>query len=229
MQMNPVVLALAALLPLSVYAVEAAASDVYAGAYAGLYGGHASADDKGKGYDQDDRARNGWAQDVSPKGGVYGVKAGYSWILGSNLLLGVEADYEGRSKNEDEALLKFEGVPDNNFSLETELKQAASLRARLGYLFNDKGLVYLTGGYATVEAKRTWKDVFRGSESHSGWQDGWTAGVGAEYLLLDNVSAGLEYRYSDYGSENVDANLWEEYYKQELTEESLRVSVNYLF
>ena len=43
------------------------------------------------------------------------------------------------------------------------------------------------------------------------------------------MSAGVEYRYSDYGSEDVDANMWGEYYKQELTEESLRVSVNYLF
>lgn len=229
MTKGPLLLGLAVLLPLSVYTVEAAASDVYAGAYAGLYGGHSKANDEGTAYSKFYGNRNGWGQDASPKGGIYGLKAGYNWLLGGNLLLGLEADYERRTKSQDETFQEYFGVTSTLYSAKTELKQGGSLRARFGYLFNGKGLVYLTGGYAAVEAKRTWNEFGRTSESHTDWQDGWSAGAGIEYLLLDNVSAAVEYRYTDYENEDVDANLWRERYEQKLAEKSLRVSVNYLF
>ena len=222
----------AAVLPLVAVAEEVQVESPFAGVYAGLYGGHAHADDDGTGYFQDGSERSGYTQSVSPAGGVYGLKLGYNWIFANHLMLGLEADYEGRSKNEDKGFQDYEGVStEPAYGVETQLNQAGYLLARAGYQFNDKGLVYVNGGYATVQAKRSYTDNFSDTkESHHSWQDGWAAGVGLEYMLTEKLSAIVEYRYADYGSKDVDADLWGEYYKQDLKkEESLLVGAAWHF
>lgn len=236
MKVSRLLLLASAVLPLTAAATEAQEASRFAGAYAGIYGGHAKAEDKGNGYFQSDRfapadTRSGYSQKVWPEGGVYGLKGGYNWVFNSNLLLGIELDYEGRSKNEDKDYQDFNGVSTEPlFGVETQLQQAGYVLGRAGYLFNDKGLVYVTGGYAAVEAKRTWSDnLLYTKESHKSWQDGWAAGAGIEYMLTENIAASLEYRYADYGSKDVDADLWGEYYKQKLTEQSWLVGAAWHF
>ena len=37
------------------------------------------------------------------------------------------------------------------------------------------------------------------------------------------------YSCTDYGTKKVDANLWGEFYKQKLSEDSIRIGLNYTF
>lgn len=218
-------LALAALLvPLASFA------DSFDGCYVGLYAGHAWGEDKGISHDQATGAKNGWEQKTYPTGIQYGVLTGYNWHLENNLVLGVEGDYEGRADDSDRDYQELNGVTDTDYSATSKITAATSLRGRLGYLLNAQTLVYTTAGYAAADIKRKWHDDFNATaESHSDWQDGWTAGVGAEYLLSDRISTRLEYRYSDYGTEKVAVNMWNERYKQSLTDQSLSAGVAYQF
>ncbi|MDM7851587.1 outer membrane protein [Pseudochrobactrum kiredjianiae] len=72
-----------------------------------------------------------------------------------------------------------------------------SLRARLGY---DMGVVmpYVTAGVAGRQV--SFSD---GEDSNKKFRIGWTAGVGAETMLTQNISARLEYRFSDFGKKDV--------------------------
>ncbi len=69
-----------------------------------------------------------------------------------------------------------------------------SLRGRVGYAF-DPFMVYVAAG---VAATRATFDI--GPDSDSNTHIGWTAGVGTDVLLTQNVFGRLEYRYTDYGS-----------------------------
>lgn len=71
-----------------------------------------------------------------------------------------------------------------------------SLRARLGYAF-DPFMIYGTAGGAVTQA-----EVTAGVNSDDNTHLGWTVGVGAEALLTQNVFGRLEYRYTEYESQD---------------------------
>lgn len=204
-------------------------AEPFTGPYAGVYAGYDRADDKGTGHDQGTGAINGWAQKTKPDGAQYGILGGYNWRLGSNYLIGLEGDVEGRGGNNDRSFQNHNGITDTDFTESTKLRSAASLRARIGYVFDNRAAVYATAGYASASVKRTYQTVGAVTESHSGRQSGWTAGVGADYLLTGQLAARLEYRHTDYGTDKVSADLWGEFYKQRLTEDSLRIGLTYQF
>jgi outer membrane immunogenic protein len=85
-----------------------------------------------------------------------------------------------------------------------------SLRARLGYAVTDNVMIYGTAGGAATRM-----EVSDAAGSDSNTMYGWTAGVGADAMLTDQVFARAEYRYVDFGSktfntgsgaQSVDAN-----------------------
>lgn len=80
----------------------------------------------------------------------------------------------------------------------TEQGVFGSVRARLGYAF-DPFLIYATAGGAATQA-----EVTLGTASDSNTHLGWTAGVGAEALLTQNVFGRIEYRYTDYEDKDFD-------------------------
>lgn len=202
----------------------------FEGPYVGAYLGQADARDKGTGYDQGTGALSGWSQKTTPDSTQYGLLGGYNWRPGNGLLLGVEADYEGRSGSGNRSLQKDNGVTSTDSAERTQLKSAASLRGRVGYVFDNRIALYATAGYAAASVKRTWYDTLTpAKESHTSWQDGWTAGVGVDYLFTNKIAARLEVRHSDYGTKKVSANLWGEFYKQQLTEDSVRIGLSYQF
>ena len=71
-----------------------------------------------------------------------------------------------------------------------------SLVGRVGFAA-DRFLVYGLGGGAVTSMTTNYDPVFVTDSSDTVL--GWTAGVGAEYAITDNVSAGLEYRFTDFG------------------------------
>lgn len=113
-------------------------------------------------------------------GGLYG---GYNMQSGQ-IVYGGEADvgYSGQDSSKGNLRMK-QGVN-------------GSLRARVGVDLNPV-LLYGTAGLAVGQAKGT-----VGGASDKNTMVGWTAGAGAETFVTDNITARVEYRYTDYGSKD---------------------------
>lgn len=208
---------------------SALAADGFSGLYAGIHAGYVDADADGKEYING--APSGWTHKLSPEGGLIGGFLGLNKVLENNVLLGIEADYEFRDATDKNAE-KFNGVTDNDFTSKARMEDAATLRARLGYVFNDnKTLAYITAGYATAKVKTTYKDAFARTDSNTKWHDGWTLGVGAEHFFTENIAARAEYRYADYGDEksNIDLPGYGRYRQSLEDEQSIRVGMMYHF
>jgi len=114
-------------------------------------------------------------------GGLYG---GYNMQSGQ-MVYGGEAD------------LNYSGVDNTSNGFTAKQGANGSIRGRVGVDLNPV-LVYGTAGIAAsnVEVK-----------NGAGAKDdatmlGWTAGAGVEAFVTDNVTARVEYRYSDYGKKD---------------------------
>lgn len=140
-----------------------------------------------------------------------GVQSGYNWIFAPNLLLGVEAD---------NALLDVEG---RDADANVKITNASTVRARLGY-FNDRTLIYGTGGLAIA------KEKYNGNgASVSAYQMGWVAGGGIEYMFAPRWSTKIEYLYTDYGRTNADFPNIGDSSHSSLKAQSVTLGLNYKF
>jgi outer membrane immunogenic protein len=121
----------------------------------------------------------GWATPGSGfEGGAY---LGYNVQTNQHLVLGIEGDVMAAGKN---------GT--NSFSNDVHNDWDATLRGRVGYAW-DKFMIYGTGGVAAGGLKSN-------SASESATKTGWTAGVGLEAAVTNNVTARVEYRHTDLGT-----------------------------
>ena len=118
------------------------------------------------------------ADDIA--GGGY---AGYNWQV-SNFVFGVEGDV-GYSAQEASAGAR-----------QAQNGLFGSLRGRAGYSFNPF-MIYATGGVAAADIEYTEAGV-----ADSNTSVGYTVGGGVEGFVTDNVTARVEYRYTDYGNED---------------------------
>lgn len=125
----------------------------------------------------------------SKSGFGYGGQIGYDFRLSPTVVLGAEVDLTGRT-----------GRSNIGGTAGYDLKQGRTIAAtaRLGYLVQPEGLLYVRGGYSN--ARFTLSDA-TGSDSTN--RDGYQIGVGYEQQLRQNVSARVEYAYSGYGRTNV--------------------------
>jgi outer membrane immunogenic protein len=138
---------------------------------------------------------------------MVGGQVGYNWQSGP-LVYGVEGDVDLHHWTTTQVLTAFAVgtvfVPGDFFT--TDSHWQASLRGRLGYAW-DRYLLYATGGLAltgvTVGANFI---TFAGAPGTSGSDSavlvGGTLGAGLEYALWNNVSLGIEGRYTWYGTHN---------------------------
>lgn len=149
-------------------------SEPAAGNWAGAYAGGTASWQKGSFRGQGGRDANGFG------GGVYG---GYNMQNGQ-IVYGGEAD------------LNYSGVDSRNAVRKAEQGVNGSVRGRVGVDLNPV-LLYGTAGLAASNAEM--KDATTKDEHNL---LGWTAGVGAEAFVTNNVTARVEYRYSDYGNSN---------------------------
>ncbi|MDX8540837.1 MULTISPECIES: outer membrane protein [Mesorhizobium] len=124
--------------------------------------------------------------DIKTKGFVGGVFGGYQWQQ-ENFVYGAEAD------------LGYNGVKGSSAGVEAKGGLDGSLRARLGYSVTPEILLYGTGGLAAKNQK-----IDDGVSSDSKAMLGWTAGVGTDIKITDNVFGRVEYRYTDYGDKDFD-------------------------
>ncbi len=168
----------------------------------------------------DDVVPNGdvFAFDTGYGGGAFlgGGQIGFNWQTGP-WVFGVEGDFEGTNVKHDITLGADPGggafVAGDTFRFKNDWQ--ASVRARGGIAF-DRWLVYATGGvaWAGVKADAFISPGFVGnvavpgafaSDRHT--LVGGTVGGGVEFALMDNVTLGVEYRYSDFGSETFNLGI----------------------
>ena len=217
--MKKVAAALVALIPTAVMA-----SDI-SGLYYGISTGYATLEDKSVGFNDGE----GWTATTDPSGITLSLFSGYNWILNDKFTIGVEASYDFRHAN-DTAYYFDEGTIDTDYPIRTTNIATASLRTRLGYSISESTHAFLAAGLAAAKVKRVFFDYSDDDiERQTDWQLGWTAGLGLEHAYSQNISARLEYNYADYQSHKLNVAMWDEEYKQNLTESSLKVGLVYKF
>lgn len=156
-------------------AVPSAAQDVPA-TFNGLFVGAQA------GWQQDRRSFDATFPSASTpiSGFAYGAQIGYDWRLFDSVVLGAEVDITGSSGNP-----RFS-------SSQRKPSRSIAATARLGFLTDPQGLVYVRGGYRN--AKFSFLGLF--GDTFSGTSDGYTIGAGYERYLAPNISARLEYAYT---------------------------------
>jgi outer membrane immunogenic protein len=117
-------------------------------------------------------------------GFAYGGQLGYDLNLGGGVI-GVETSLTGRTGTS-----RFP-----TFDLESG--RTINVTARAGWLVTPEGLLYARGGYSNARFSIT--NPAGGAEN----RDGYTVGAGYEQMLGKNVSARIEYNYSDYGNDTL--------------------------
>ncbi|MGH6923979.1 MAG: outer membrane protein [Propylenella sp.] len=150
---------------------EAAPANDWTGFYLGVLGGY------GWG-----TAETNAVGDVDANGFDIGGYAGGNWQWGQ-FVVGVEADL----------LYPFRDGSAGGLTVEQGLN--GSLRGRAGIAL-DRFLAYATAGGAATQLELS---NAAGSDDAVLW--GWTAGAGLEGMVRDNITARIEYRYTDYGDE----------------------------
>src|SRR5262249_53370726 len=136
--------------------------------------------------------------DFDLSGFIGGFDVGCDWQWGV-WVFGVEGDWSATNKS-GQAFGQFPFNPDNIH--ETQERWLATARARLGWTWWDKTMVYVTGGGAWAKVDNSsWRDTVPFISSFSTHQlSGWTVGAGAEYALGYGWSARGEYLYVDFGT-----------------------------
>lgn len=192
----------------------------WSGFYAGLQAGY--------GWGGTDAMSNtlstGVAQGFSytTSGGVGGVHAGYNWQT-SNIVLGLETDLELSG-------VSGSGIGNLGGGHITNIDWLGSLRARAGIAAGST-LFYLTGGlaYGGVSVDRSAGAGFTAFTGDSVWKAGWTLGGGIEHAFTPNISARVEYRYTDLGQityTNPTANLTD---TSDISHSAVRAGLSFKF
>lgn len=161
--------------PVAPEAMETAPIASWMGPYVGVQGGYGFA---GRAKDTT------FGNSMNTDGFVGGGFAGYNYDTGTGIVAGIEGD------------LGYSGVKGSNAGTEVKSGLDGSIRARLGYTVTPTILLYGTAGGAGRNVS-----VTEGGVKDSNTALGWTAGVGADVKITQNIFGRAEYRYSDYGSD----------------------------
>jgi outer membrane immunogenic protein len=138
-----------------------------------------------------------------------GLQVGFDWQW-NKVVAGLVAEagvlwFEG-SVYDPSSLRNRDGIPDTKTTFESDWY--AALSARAGIAFN-RLLIYAKGGIAFLNAEaktvdtcleRHWCGGTRVDASDDDVQIGWSVGGGIEYAFSQHWSAGVEYRYFDFGN-----------------------------
>ena len=165
------------------------------------------------------------------KGVLYGGQIGLNSQIVPKIVVGVEADLQGVSNNNDSVTLGSV-TPNANFpaspvvqsaTLSSKLDFLGTIRARAGYLVTPSFLFYITGGLAygktefstsiTQNCNNTIAPIPCGSGPYAAaatdslLRFGGTIGGGMEWLITQNWSVKAEYLYVGLGTSTVNFNL----------------------
>ena len=198
---------------------QPAAGFVWTGGYVGLQAGHAWGDST---YDVDTTTA---FIPYNPDGWFGGIFAGYNYQISNGVVVGVEGD------------INFAGIesgrtggvspgPTPGVSGNAEINWQGSIRGRLGHGF-ERFLPYITAGVAFAGLDHSITSSFGAQFSDT--YVGWTAGVGLEYALANNITARIEYRYADYGDKKYPVTNTFFEHTTDLSTQDVRLGIAYKF
>jgi outer membrane immunogenic protein len=200
--------------------LEGSSAYDWTGFYAGVSGGY------GMGSSTTVGVPSGSSQTIGLSGGLLGANAGYNAQM-DNFVLGVEGDvsWSGISGS---AICTL----DPSFTCRGDIDWIASITGRAGVAF-DKALLYASGGVALsgVEARVTPSSPFF-TGSHSGIGVGWTAGVGVEVAVTENVSLKADFSHVNFGTVRAPAGTLSsngDVYDLSASANIVKVGVNFAF
>jgi outer membrane immunogenic protein len=135
-------------------------------------------------------------------GVIGGGQIGYNHQFANTaFVIGLEADFQGADLGG-----RSQGVGSNVgyfplLNTTHSIDWFGTVRGRIGYAVAPTILVYGTGGFAYGEgsSRFTYWDTtgFWGQGSESDIRTGWTAGGGVEWAFMPNLSAKIEYLYTE--------------------------------
>lgn len=196
------------------------------GIYVGVNGGYGGNNNK---YNFTDFEGPEGTEKITSSGFVAGGTLGANYQFPtSNFVIGFEGDFDWANIRGEIS----EGDGDGfTFAEGSVLQWLATARGRIGYAVTTPFgnlLPYVTGGVAFGHVKdyEYATDEFGVSTSHT-WT-GWTAGLGLEYAITQNLSFKAEYLYVDLGNHALisegDGSIYEHQ-----TDNIVRVGINYRF
>lgn len=153
-----------------------------------------------------DAVTGGLATSQSVNAASFGGQIGYNAQVGSNFVLGIEAD-AAYLTGKDTAVRGPVTVPNianltYTFTSRIDPEASAAVKAKAGFAMGPT-LVYATGGWGWTWAKVgtdiTSSQNYRKTSSLDHTFDGWVAGGGIEHKFSDSISARLDYTYADQG------------------------------
>ena len=167
---------------------------------------------------------------INPTGPVGGLHAGYNWQWG-HTVVGIEGDAE---------FADDQGSVTNNvagFGVKTKMDFDASVRAKIGYAFDNSMLLYGTGGVAFGDVKTSYRvSPFPGppnplvnAGSTQGVRVGGTIGAGLAYAITPNWSVSGEYRWTDLGDKNFNNPAFSISDKNAFSYSVVRLGITYRF
>ena len=134
-------------------------------------------------------AKNGYGQ----SGALAGLQLGYNFELNPKWVLGLKADWSW-SDVDGSSSFPLAGFPASGSG---NYDWLASTTVRLGYLVNDKFMLFADGGLAFGGFEFSSTSGYNFNESRSGW----TLGIGGEYRFTPRASMSFQYNYYDFGSD----------------------------
>jgi outer membrane immunogenic protein len=160
-------------------------------------------------------------------GGLGGALVGYNWQVNPNLVLGLEGDWDWTRINAGmtTALLDQRNglfAPGGSAVMNTELRDLATIRGRIGYTGDPSWLAYATGGVAFARTdfngNLSCPVSFAGNGcgaagvvspvSFGATRTGFAVGGGLEYKLTANWTAGVEYLFYDFARTESGSTPW---------------------
>jgi outer membrane immunogenic protein len=151
------------------------------------------------------------SQRIDSDGAFGGAQFGYNWQVGGVWVAGLEADMQWSGL--DGKFTRVAPLISLSLSAEQKLNWFGTARGRLGYLVNERTLVFGTAGlaYGETEASSNFftsgNDTFIGANTslhcvagapclggqNSNTSVGWTAGAGVEWAATNKVTLKFEY------------------------------------
>jgi outer membrane immunogenic protein len=175
----------------------------------------------------------GWTSRSENTSGVMGGGyVGYNYQI-NNFVLGIEGDFQGTSNNQTVTYLAPVALAPIGLGDTMQEKAAmnwlASINGRLGIAY-DRALFYAIGGAAWGGATASLTDVTAGLYfPNSTTASGFDVGAGVEYAFTPNWVGRVEYRYYDFGNNNITGLGLVSPFRLQTSVNTVRVGLAYLF
>ncbi|MDQ0395660.1 outer membrane protein [Labrys monachus] len=200
----------------------------WTGFYVGAQGGYQWTDASGPLGSRPDFSQ-GMPYSNHPESGFIGGHVGYNYQYDS-FVVGIEGDANAAFDDKDTDLVQSPVLGQPPFRIRTKQDWNADIRLRLGYAI-DRFLPYIAGGVAFGDVKTSYEPtspLLFGVQNNTN-RTGWTIGAGLEYAVTDNITARIEYRYTDFGKKNFSYPSLSYYDKVKFTTNAVLFGVSYKF